>query len=180
MGPGDSLPPIFFEISKNLLVFCPPTRLVRRDKVYLPGGRGRSGRELSISKPLAESDGISGQRARRVCNRRSVNFRGMRWLGFNNGIIVEGSDSWNLDRLLDAGKGIRYRTNQGGRHENPQFTAPTCYSVLGHHRCNQPSDRAPIVNCNVCSGRDAEAQSVEGFLRNRHEAGNSKDTCRVA
>ncbi len=33
---------------------------------------------------------------------RSVDFRGMTWLTFNNGVVVEGWDSWNLGRLLES------------------------------------------------------------------------------
>jgi len=32
---------------------------------------------------------------------RPVDFRGMTWLTFKNGVIVEGWDSWNLGRLLE-------------------------------------------------------------------------------
>jgi len=37
---------------------------------------------------------------------RTVDFRGMTWLTFKNGVIVEGWDSWNLGRLLAL---LRYR-----------------------------------------------------------------------
>jgi len=33
---------------------------------------------------------------------RSVSFYGMTWLTFKNGVIVEGWDSWNLNRLLES------------------------------------------------------------------------------
>jgi hypothetical protein len=33
---------------------------------------------------------------------RGVAFRGMTWLTFKNGLIVEGWDSWNLGRLLES------------------------------------------------------------------------------
>ena len=33
---------------------------------------------------------------------RLVDFRGMTWLHFQNGIIVEGWDSWNLGKLLES------------------------------------------------------------------------------
>jgi predicted ester cyclase len=33
---------------------------------------------------------------------RKVDFRGMTWLTFKNGVIVEGWDSWNLGRLLES------------------------------------------------------------------------------
>jgi steroid delta-isomerase-like uncharacterized protein len=33
---------------------------------------------------------------------RPVDFRGMTWLTFKNGLIVEGWDSWNLGRLLES------------------------------------------------------------------------------
>lgn len=33
---------------------------------------------------------------------RSVDFRGMTWLTFEDGVIVEGWDSWNLGRLLES------------------------------------------------------------------------------
>jgi predicted ester cyclase len=33
---------------------------------------------------------------------RPVDFRGMTWLTFRNGVIVEGWDSWNLSRLLES------------------------------------------------------------------------------
>ena len=33
---------------------------------------------------------------------RPVNFRGMTWLTFKNGVIIEGWDSWNLGRLLES------------------------------------------------------------------------------
>jgi steroid delta-isomerase-like uncharacterized protein len=33
---------------------------------------------------------------------RKVDFRGMTWLTFRNGLIVEGWDSWNLGRLLES------------------------------------------------------------------------------
>ena len=33
---------------------------------------------------------------------RSVTFRGMTWLIFKNGVIVEGWDSWNLGGLLES------------------------------------------------------------------------------
>jgi steroid delta-isomerase-like uncharacterized protein len=33
---------------------------------------------------------------------RPVDFRGMTWLAFRNGLIVEGWDSWNLGRLLES------------------------------------------------------------------------------
>ena len=33
---------------------------------------------------------------------RSVDFRGMTWLTFKNGVIIEGWDSWNLGRLLES------------------------------------------------------------------------------
>jgi predicted ester cyclase len=33
---------------------------------------------------------------------RKVAFRGMTWLIFKNGLIVEGWDSWNLGRLLES------------------------------------------------------------------------------
>ena len=33
---------------------------------------------------------------------RKVDFRGMTWLTFRKGVIVEGWDSWNLGRLLEA------------------------------------------------------------------------------
>jgi steroid delta-isomerase-like uncharacterized protein len=33
---------------------------------------------------------------------RPVDFRGITWLTFKNGVIVEGWDSWNLGRLLES------------------------------------------------------------------------------
>ena len=33
---------------------------------------------------------------------RRVDFRGMTWLTFKKGVIVEGWDSWNLGRLLES------------------------------------------------------------------------------
>ena len=33
---------------------------------------------------------------------RQVEVRGMTWLTFKNGVIVEGWDSWNLGRLLES------------------------------------------------------------------------------
>jgi hypothetical protein len=33
---------------------------------------------------------------------RPVDFRGMSWLTFKNGVIVEGWDSWNLGRVLKS------------------------------------------------------------------------------
>jgi len=33
---------------------------------------------------------------------RPVEFRGMTWLTFKNGLIVEGWDSWNLGKLLES------------------------------------------------------------------------------
>ena len=33
---------------------------------------------------------------------RPVNFRGMTWLTFKDGVIIEGWDSWNLGRLLES------------------------------------------------------------------------------
>ena len=33
---------------------------------------------------------------------RKVDFRGMTWLTFRNGVIVEGWDSWNLGKLLES------------------------------------------------------------------------------
>jgi predicted ester cyclase len=33
---------------------------------------------------------------------RPVDFRGMTWLTFRNGLIVEGWDSWNLGELLES------------------------------------------------------------------------------
>jgi steroid delta-isomerase-like uncharacterized protein len=33
---------------------------------------------------------------------RAVEFRGMTWLTFKNGLIVEGWDSWNLGKLLES------------------------------------------------------------------------------
>jgi steroid delta-isomerase-like uncharacterized protein len=33
---------------------------------------------------------------------RKIDFRGMTWLIFGNGVIVEGWDSWNLGRLLES------------------------------------------------------------------------------
>jgi steroid delta-isomerase-like uncharacterized protein len=33
---------------------------------------------------------------------RPADFRGMTWLTFKNGVIVEGWDSWNLGRLLES------------------------------------------------------------------------------
>jgi steroid delta-isomerase-like uncharacterized protein len=33
---------------------------------------------------------------------RKVDFRGMTWLTFKNGVIIEGCDSWNLGRLLEV------------------------------------------------------------------------------
>lgn len=39
---------------------------------------------------------------------RKVVFRGMTWLTFKNGVIVEGWDSWNLSCLLDMTDNARF------------------------------------------------------------------------
>jgi len=43
-------------------------------------------------------DGLGGM----LPTNRKVDFRGMAWLTFRSGVIVEGWDSWNLGRLLES------------------------------------------------------------------------------